>query len=171
MSFLKTVFITAALLTSGLAHAGEREFRVFFNELEGRWQGRGQKIELLTDGSRKTTDYSLEWDTDSGFDDTWQTQTECKTEGGTTSFSDIRFRIVDDSLFISSHSPNDPAEILENTETALSWRSYRTDWALRRTFVFVYKIEFRSRTRASYSETVTFNGKTIESQSATLKRR
>lgn len=171
MRQMKVLFVLAALLVTPLAQAGEREFRIFFNDLEGRWQGRGQKSELQADGSRTTVEYTLKWDTDSGFDDTWQTDTECRTDAGTTSYTNTRFRIVNDNLFISSHSANDPAEILENTETALSWRSYRTDWVMRRTFVFVYKIEFTSRSEATYTETVTFNGKTIESQSAVLKRR
>ena len=168
---LKALLASAALFLAPLAHAGEREFRAFFNDFEGRWQGRGQKTELQANGSRKTIDYTVKWDTDSGFDDTWDTQAESRTESGTTSFSNTRFRIDGDNLYISSNSPNDPAEILENTETALSWRSYRTDWVLRRTFVFVYKIEFTSRSEATYTETVTFNGKTIESQAAALKRR
>jgi hypothetical protein len=83
----------------------------------------------------------------------------------------VDFLVDGDNLYISTSSPNDPAEILASSPNTLVWRSYRTDWVLRRTFVFTTRLELTSSRDLTFEEKVTFNGREIESQAATLRRR
>ena len=176
LSLLKTLKKAAFVfaLTGGMtqaALAGEKDFLNFFESFEGSWRGNGAKIVLQADGPERETAHQLELETDDTRRDQWTTSGEFRTRDGIISYSRVEFRVAGDNLYISTSSPNDPAEILQSSPRALVWRSYRTDWLLRRTFVFITRLELTSNRDLAFEETVTFNGRRIESQTATLRRR
>jgi|GEM_PF-3380683 len=168
----KATLVFAVVLGSvQLAAAGERDFLSFFESFEGSWRGNGSKTVLQGDGTQRETPYQVELETDDTGRDQWTTSGEFRTRDGITSYSRADFRVAGDNLYISTSGPNDPAEILQSSPRALVWRSYRTDWVLRRTFVFTTRLELTSHRDLAFEETVTFNGRRIESQTATLRRR
>ena len=166
-----TLAFSLVLVSVQAAAAGERDFLNFFDSFEGSWRGNGSKIVLQGDGTERETAYQLELETDDTGRDQWTTNGEFRTRDGIISYSRVDFRVAGDDLYISTSGPNDPAEILQSSPRALVWRSYRTDWMLRRTFVFTTRLELTSNRDLTFEETVTFNGRRIESQTAILRRR
>ncbi len=172
MRKLKNWFSLVALfaLSGSLAQAGGKELKAFFDGFEGRWDGRGARQALLSEGKFETIPYRMEMDNDSSGRDLWTTQAEFTTESGIHSYADLQFRVEGDLLYISSVSPIDPVEVLESSSTKLSWRSYRTDWILRRTFVTTTTFELSSKRELRFEEQVTLNGALVQADSARLKR-
>jgi hypothetical protein len=163
-------FGVLAALLCGNAMAGQNELVSFFDALEGRWDGDGVRQVLQADGKMQPVPYEVEFDHDDTGRDEWRLDAEFKTKTGTTSFANVYFRINGDALYISTVSPIDPAEILENTPRKLTWRSYRTDWVLRRTYVTVTTFELTPGNQLKYDERVTLNGVTLQTETATLRK-
>jgi len=171
-SLVSFVATTTLLIVMPFATwAGEKEFRSFFEEMEGTWRGKGARQALQADGKMQTVPYTVEFDHRNGSKNEWRTDAEFRTDSGTYTYGNVHYRLNGDALYISTVSPIDPAEILDNTDTKLTWKSYRTDWILRRTYITTTTLERVTPRQLKFSETITLNGVLLQSEAAELKLR